>query len=89
MPNVETFQVAGCRCWFYSDDHRPAHFHASSPGEWEVRVYFLLEPPQVEVVLELKRMSGRIRRALLRLAKEHRAELLEEWSQKVHQGGEE
>lgn len=58
-------------------------------GEWEVRVYFLLEPPQVEVVLELKRVPGRIRRALLGLAKEHRAELLQEWSQKVHQGGDE
>jgi hypothetical protein len=89
MPIVETFQVAGCRCWFYSDDHRPAHFHAGSPGEWEVRVYFLLEPPQVEVVLELKKLPGRIRRALLGLAKEYRAELLEEWSQKVHQAGEE
>ena len=89
MPIVEAFQLAGCRCWFYSDDHRPAHFHASSPGEWEARVYFLLEPPQVEVVLELKRLPGRMRRALLSMAKEYRAELLEEWSKKVHQGGEE
>ncbi len=59
MPIVESFQIAGCRCWFYSDDHRPAHFHARSPGEWEVRVYFLLEPPQVEVVLEVNRLPGR------------------------------
>ena len=89
MPNVEAFQIAGCRCWFYSDDHRPAHFHASSPGEWEVRVYFLLEPPQMEVVLEVKRLPSRIRRGLLSLAREHRAELLKEWSEKVHNGGEE
>lgn len=88
MPNVECFQIAGCRCWFYSDDHRPAHFHASSPGEWEVRVYFLLEPPQMEVVLEVKRLPSRIRRGLLGLAKEHRAELLKEWSEEVHHGGE-
>lgn len=88
MPNVESFQITGCRCWFYSDDHSPAHFHASSPGEWEVRVYFLLEPPQMEVVLDVKRVPSRIRRALLRLAKEHRADLLKEWSEKVHGRGE-
>ncbi len=58
MPNVESFQITGCRCWFYSDDHSPAHFHASSPGEWEVRVYFLLEPPQMEVVLDVKRVPS-------------------------------
>ena len=87
MPTVESFQIAGCRCWFYSDDHRPAHFHASAPGGWEVRVYFLLEPPEIEVVLEVKRLPGRIRRGLLSLAKQHRAELLKEWSEKVQQGG--
>ena len=56
MPNVECFQIGGCRCWFYSDDHRPAHFHASSPGEWEARVYFLLDPPEIEMLFEVKRL---------------------------------
>lgn len=87
MPKVEAFQIAGCRCWFYSDDHRPAHFHANSPGEWEVRVYFLLDPPEMEVVLSIKHIPGRIRRRLLSLAEEHRSELLAEWSEKVHIGG--
>ena len=89
MPNVESFQVAGCRCWFYSDDHLPAHFHTGVPGEWEVRVYFLLEPPQIEVVLSIKRVPGRIRRRLLSLAKKHRVRLLREWSEKVHREGDE
>jgi len=43
----------------------------------------------MEVVLEVKRLPGRIRRGLLGLAREHRAELLKEWSEKVHNGGEE
>lgn len=87
MPKVDAFHIAGCRCWFYSDDHRPAHFHASSPGEWEVRVYFLLDPPETEVVLSIKRIPNRIRRRLLSLAEKHRSELLTEWSEKVHYAG--
>lgn len=85
MPTVESFQIHGCRCWFYSDDHLPAHFHASAPGEWEARVFFLLEPPQMELVFAIKRVPGGIRRRLLTLAKEHRESLLREWSEKVHQ----
>lgn len=87
MPKVEAFQIAGCRVWFYSDDHKPAHFHASSPGEWEVRVFFLLDSPEMDVVFSVKHVPGRIRRHLLSLAEEHRSELLVEWSEKVHYDG--
>lgn len=84
MPLVESFHLSGCRCWFYSDDHQPAHFHASVPGEWEARVFFLPDPPQLELVFSVKRMPGRMRRDLLQMAEQHRISLLEEWSEKVH-----
>lgn len=86
MPLVQAFEISGCRCWFYSDDHRPAHFHASSPGEWEVRVYFLLDPPELEQIFSVKRVPGAIRRRLLQAAATHRDQLLLEWSEKVHLG---
>lgn len=84
MPVVEAFEPQGYRCWFYSDDHRPAHFHAGAVGEWEIRVFFLLEPPQLEVVFRIRHIPGRVRRELLQLVSEHRAALFEEWSEKVY-----
>jgi len=51
-------------------------------------VYFLLDPPEIEMVFEVKRLPTRVRRDLLGLAKEHRAHLLKEWSEKVHRDGE-
>lgn len=84
MPLVEAFEIPGIRCWFYSDDHRPAHFHAGVPGEWEVRVYFLLDPPEMQSVFSVKHLPGKVRRQLLAAAADHRAELFVEWSDKVH-----
>ena len=43
MSRVESFSVPGVECWFYSNDHRPPHFHARRRGEWSVRVFFLEE----------------------------------------------
>lgn len=84
MPLLEAFELPGCRCWFYSDDHRPAHFHVKSPGEWELRVFFLQEPPRVEEVFSIKKVPGNTRRAIIQLVRKNRAALLTEWTRKVH-----
>lgn len=79
MGRLEAFGVPGCRCWFYSGDHSPPHFHAAAPGEWEVRVFFLLEPVVYDVKYEVRRIPRVVLRALLEGAREHRAELFREW----------
>lgn len=49
-----------------------------------MRVYFLLDPPEIQSVLSVKHLPGKVRRRLVSAAAEHRAELLVEWSDKVH-----
>lgn len=83
MGRVDAFQVPGCDCTFYSNDHPPPHFHAKSPGEWEIKVYFLKDPPTYEVVFEIKQIPGRTRRAVLNLAALNREALFTEWDVKV------
>lgn len=79
MVRVRAFQLAGCRSWFHTGDHGPPHFHAGVVDAWEIRVFFLQEPPGYEVKFEVKRVSGRMVRGILELAAAHRAELFEEW----------
>ncbi len=79
--------VPGLDLWFNSDDHLPPHFHAERSGEWEVRVHFLRERDEM---FEVKWTTRKGRpgkgdlRALARLAESHRAELLQEWQEKVN-----
>jgi hypothetical protein len=79
MGRVRAFNLPGLACWFYSGDHRPPHFHVQSPGEWEVRVFFLQEPIGIEVKFRMKRIPGGILRTVGELARTHRVELLREW----------
>ncbi|MFW6198206.1 MAG: DUF4160 domain-containing protein [Acidobacteriota bacterium] len=83
MGRVEAFQVPGCTCVFYSNDHPPPHFHVSRPGEWGMRVLFLEQPPRCEVEFEVRAVPARLRRRIQALAAEHRLELFEEWERKV------
>ena len=85
MSRVESFSVPGVECWFYSNDHRPPHFHARRRGEWSVRVFFLEEEARmIEVIGDSSAgPSRRQARQLLSLAKAHRAALLGEWERKV------
>lgn len=83
MGQVDCFRIEGCRCWFFSHDHLDPHFHAKATGQWEVRVFFLEEPPQLEVKFALSRISSARERQLRDLARIHRAALLEEWTRKV------
>lgn len=80
MPRVVCLDVSGCDLRFHSHDHRPAHFHASVPGEWEIRVFFLDEPPTYSEEWVVTRVPAPKLREILEGAATHRAELLEEWS---------
>jgi len=85
MGRVSSFTLAGIDCWFYSHEHRPPHFHARRKGQWHVRVFFqmpesgMIEPVQSHI----DRMTKADRSALCKMAALHRAQLLEEWEEKV------
>ena len=86
MAKLECISISGVLLWFYSNDHRPPHFHAKRRGEWEYRVKFL-EP--ADRMFELvwskgkRRMSKTEREGLVELVEENRFELLREWEEKV------
>jgi hypothetical protein len=40
IPKVESFEISGLSCWFWSNDHDPPHFHVKKHGEWEIKVKF-------------------------------------------------
>lgn len=73
--------------WFYSNDHRPPHFHAKRKGEWEDRVRFLEAADEMfELVWSKKkrRMSRTERQGLVELVEGNRLEILREWEEKVN-----
>jgi hypothetical protein len=85
MAKVACSSIEGVECWFYSQDHRPPHFHAKKGGQCHFRVWFLLRKA---VMLERmpgprKRISRQDRKALQHMAADYRAELLQEWERKV------
>lgn len=79
MGLLQAFQLPGCRLWFHTGDHGPPHFHAGAVDAWEIRVFFLEEPPAHEVKFQLKRVPARTVREIRELATAHRTELFEEW----------
>lgn len=85
MGKVDCFTIEGVTCWFWSQDHRPPHFHAKKRGQWHVRVWFLRE--ETTMLEQMSELQGRIsthdRRTLQRMAAGHRDELLGEWERKV------
>ena len=83
MGKVDSFEVPGCNCVFYSNDHPPPHFHVKSPGEWEMRVFFLEDPPRCEMKFEVTQIAGRVRRQVSKLAADNREALFIEWCAKV------
>lgn len=81
MATVRAFRIPGVRCWFWSNDHDPPHFHAKKNGQWEVRVRFL-EPARAMieyVAWSVRALSRGERQELVHLAAAHRAELLRQW----------
>jgi hypothetical protein len=85
MGRVAAFALAGVECWFYSQDHRPPHFHARRRGQWHVRVYFLEAKARMLERVAGPRgvLSAADRSALCDVAELYREELLLEWEQKV------
>ena len=86
MARLKCFTIDGVELWFYSNDHRPPHFHAKRKGQWELRVKFLefSTSEMFEVVwLKGKEASRGDTKLLKEMAVRHRAELLEEWENKV------
>ena len=81
MGLLQAFELTGCRFWFHTGDHGPPHFHAGVVDAWEIRVYFLQEPPQYDVKFEVRHVSTSKVREILELAAAHRAELFAEWEQ--------
>jgi hypothetical protein len=85
MGKVDCFNLAGIYCWFYSQEHRPPHFHAKRKGQWEVRVFFQMG--RTNMIQWKKGPASRIDRrdldTLCEVAELHRAELLGEWEEKV------
>lgn len=85
MGKLQAIKVPGCECWFHSRDHTPEHFHAASPGEWEVKVLFMRNPVEIEIVFEDRKIPRRVLSSLRSLAASNRTAIFLEWSQKVGQ----
>ncbi|NLE36876.1 MAG: DUF4160 domain-containing protein [Pirellulaceae bacterium] len=82
MAVVRAFAVEGCSLWFWSCDHEPPHFHVKRTGQWEVKVFFLLDPDEMIVELWAERPPARkTLRAITDLARRHRVELLDQWDE--------
>lgn len=90
MPTVTALSVDGLELSFLSNDHRPPHFHATRPGEWEIRVYILTTTERkLHYSIKWSRKGaegpgGRLRRALRRAVAQHRVALLAEFEEKVN-----
>ncbi len=88
MATVQAFCIAGVKCWFWSRDHQPPHFHAKKDGQWEVKVRFL-EPVTTMIEYESwskRDLSRRERVQVCGNAESHRDELLREWERIQEQG---
>lgn len=86
MGKLEAFSgLAGIECWFYSQDHRPPHFHAKRKGEWHYRVFFLRD--RKDMLERVRGPRGMIKSQdesdLCEMAELYREELLSEWEKKV------
>jgi len=83
MGRVEAVAHPGWECWFWSRDHLEPHFHVKAPGEWEVKVFFLEDPPLYEVEFALKRIPTRKMKKFLEAVGGRREALFAEWDRKV------
>jgi len=93
VPKLEAFKIEGLELKFNSLDHMAPHFHVKKPGgKWEIRVYFLTCTEDL-LHIEYKRppdppsgfagITKSERKELLQLVLQNRAQLLQEWENKV------
>lgn len=90
MPRLGAFSIPGLDLFFNSLDHLPPHFHARRPGEWEIRVYFLVSGPKLACDIKWSRkargMPASTLQTLNALVNGNRAQLFREWDAKVASG---
>ena len=83
MVNVRSFQIAGVRCWFWSNDHEPPHFHIEAEdGDWNAKVFFLLDDDQMIQDVYARKSSGiptQMRKVLYNEIGLNRIDLLMQW----------
>ncbi len=84
MSKVESFEIVGLVCWFWSSDHDPPHFHAKKRGEWEIKVKFAEGEKEMFEHEWGDTPSGKVLRELKKAVEKHRAALLAEWEAKVN-----
>lgn len=93
MGKVTCLSVSWGRCFFYSSDHRPAHFHVENTSDdWEIRVKIetttatFLDYDYSFPSGETKRIRAKFEQDLMVLVSTHREALMNEWEQKVSKG---
>lgn len=76
---VTVLRIDGYRVVIYANDHRPAHVHViAAGGEAKINLVTSTGAPQLAWALGLSRAD--VRRAL-RIVSDHRAMLLNRWSE--------
>lgn len=88
MGKVDCFSIDGLSLLFYSNDHRPPHFHVRS-RKWEIRV--LIETTTADnlhYTIKWSQLQGRqpkpkTLQSIAAKVCEHRLALLDEWQRKV------
>lgn len=89
MVKVQSFHVAGVRCWFWSGDHLPPHFHLEAEnGDWNAKVFFLLDGCQMIQDIHSRKSGGipaGIRKVLQEMVRKNLADLLRQWEE-LHGG---
>ena len=82
MVQVSAFRLSGIKCWFYSNDHDPPHFHAERSGTWECRVNFqLAADSMLEFLWHDSPMARSDRRLIEKAVKANRSTLLKQWEE--------
>ena len=84
MPKVETFEIPGLFCWFWSNDHNPPHFHVKRAGEWELKVNFTEGAAKVFELQWGDAPGAKVLKQITKMVTENRSELLAEWEAKVN-----
>jgi Domain of unknown function (DUF4160) len=91
LGKVSAFSIDGLICLFYSNDHRPPHFHIKKAGCWEIRVYFLsCTKNELDYSVKFSKNSGsedvlmkKERKAILQMVMKHRDALLNDGKRRL------
>ena len=84
MAKVDCFDLPGLKCWFWSNDHDPPHFHVKREGEWELKVNFLAGGGDMFELQWGTSPKAKVLRQIAGAVNANRAALLAEWQAKVN-----